>query len=227
MRRNAVVAGLMSVVGTFAGTQGVAAVGTAAQVVSSGPTLLANAYVVAPFANGADFSIEAVVPTQASGLGTTADVDGRSAWVGISEAWPAPMAGLNSTFACERVANVQRIAADMTGGSLTLDVHCDDGNGFAFYRLTWTTTCCASDSSSYGEHWWSQHFTFNAELGKTRSTWARVQVCGYDGSIFHCVTTPDQTVGKTPGDVWGNAGLVAGQSGTEQLLEQATAGVPW
>jgi hypothetical protein len=227
VRWKAVVAGVMSVAGALVATQGVAAAGSALQVVRSGATLLANAYVVAPFANGADFSIEAVVPTQATGGAPTPDVDGRSPWVAMSEAWPASMAGVNSTFACESVGNVQPISADMSGAGLVLDVHCDDGNGFAFYRVTWTPTCCSSDSSSYGEHWWNQHFTFDAELGQTHSTWARVQVCGYDGTAFHCVTTPDQMVGKTSGDVWGNANLAAGQSGTEMLAEEGVGAVPW
>jgi hypothetical protein len=119
------------------------------QVARSDRGVFAQGYVDLPFADGSVRRLEvtlAVPQGPVAGTAPTASVDLRRPWAAVSE-WvitdPASGHRRNGTQPCRGVANPNRwdpgaLSDDgRTWVGTSVDVTCDDGAGFVFYRMTW------------------------------------------------------------------------------------------
>lgn len=150
------------------------------QTAHSNDGLLAHGYVDLPFPDGTTRRIDVtlVVPrgnptsTPATGM-----IDLRRPWTVVSQ-WitddPPSQARHDGTRSCESLFNPSTIREGSRSPDgrawvgTSVDVVCDDGAGFDFYRVTW----------SPGPFWLVTNEVATAVMGGTLTTWATERASG-------------------------------------------------
>jgi hypothetical protein len=112
---------------------------------------------------------------------------------------------------CNTLSNPVTATGDAAGAALSFVATCPDGSPYSSYRVTWNRISGAFAPTALGHaasvEW--EAGTSTASLVASTGAWfvARITVCGLAGATSQCVSTPDPSVGRVPGEAWGSAGV--------------------